>query len=936
MALTSALLSFRISGLGAGGDNLWSNPANWDGNVVPNGNTDAVDISRATIIELNSAVTVGGIVAMPNRADRKVTVSGTGSITLYNGMGYETSMIIPESCELVMDVNLIRGVDKRRYGISGGGKLTVKKQFPGCDGDLSPYLAIDGTLAIAGTGASVANSGYAGLAIWAYESGHMGRILFEDGTTFSATRLWSGINSYVQPDEFRQTGGNITLSSFFLNCGNNIGGPPCYYLDGGTLTVNGALNLNIGLASSESSEAGSNRKRYPGGSFEMSGGTLACQGMTSCGNQNYFRLYGGEVNLSGSMASNFHYPSAIVVTNRNEYSYYLGGVTIRPTGSSRALASGNVWLTGKNGDCTIDVSSCNFNFDNGNTVAGPGGLTVVGASSRQVQVSCALTFTGPITVKSGEIVCYSSSSINGPCAVIVESADGKATFGHGIVNELERIDIVQDSNLFVSAGQSITTKRLIVNGVDLPADTYVARFGNGTVVVTGSASDPWLDGTVGDLSRMADGTATTVAEATTLSSLTYYPTTAGETNTLAGAGALTFSDGANIYVAKGDTLVIDNDVVLSGKVTKTGEGEVVFNGGVTCSGAPANDNDTGWLTVKEGGATFDGAVTGVRLITCGTKTVPVITLNEHCTVTDYAVVLTAYTYGNAESGVMGETHQNGATVDYSTGVFEALRTSTIASDKDMYPLSRPNGGSGRYVLNSGTFKTSADYKLSFLEDANVLGTFEFAQNGGTFQAMHQITFARTISPKLRLSYTLNDGQAEFGAVSGTIRTCNFINFNGGTVVFKTSGSDFATRQFFTVTIGGDVMFQMSNTANSVRFPNDWTGDGTVTFNGGNYFFSGGLNIGGLNIAAGTVTLGENTALAATGGTELSLGRTGVTLNLDYDGQMPFKTLTVGSKGRGAGVYSATQGAPTVQRLLAGDGELLILEGHEPGTILIIR
>ncbi len=922
---------------GEGGDNLWSTAANWDSNTVPNGNTACVDISRATTIELNSAVTVGGIVAMPNGAERKVTVTGSGSITLYNGNGYETSMIIPEACELVLDVNLIRGVDKCRYGISGGGKLTVKKQLPGCDGDLSPYLAMDGTLAIAGTSASIANSGYAGLGIWAYESGHIGRILFEEGTTFSAIRMWSGINSYVQPDEFRQTGGNITFSTFFVNCGNNIGGPPCYYLDGGSLTVNGALNLNIGLASKESDEAKSNRKRYPGGSFEMSGGTLTCEGMTSCGNQNYFRLYGGEVNLKGSMALNFHYPLAIAATNRNDYSYYLGGTTIRPTGAERTLSSGNVWLTGKNGDCTIDVSSYNFNFASGNTVAGPGGLTVVGASSRQVRVSCALNFTGPITVKSGEIICYAASTINGPCAVIVESADGKATFGHGIVNELDRIVLVQDSNLFVSAGQSVTTKRLIVNGVDLPADTYNARFGAGTVIVTGSAPASWLNGTVGDLSWNAASTTTTVDSATTLSSLTYNPAGTAATNTLAGAGVLTFSDGANIYVAKGDTLVIENDVVLGGKVSKTGEGEVVFNGGVTCSGAPAVDNDTCWLTVREGGATFDGAVTGVRLVTCGTKTLPVITLNEHCTVTDFAVVLTAYSYGNAEANVMGETHQNGATVDYSAGVFEALRTSTIASDKDMYPLSCPNGGSGRYVLNSGTFKSSGSYKLTFFEDANVLGTFDFVQNGGTAQFMNQITFARTLNPRVHLAYTLNDGQVEFRTVAGTQRSLDFINFNGGTVVFSgATGSSFAERQFFTVTVGGDVIFQMANAANSVRFPNDWTGDGTATFNGGYFYFSGELNVGGLNITNATVTLGANTALAATGETVLSMARTGATLNLDYDGQMPFKTLTIGGRGRGAGVYSATQGPSAVKRVLAGDGELLILEGTEPGTVIFIR
>ena len=399
-----------------------------------------------------------------------------------------------------------------------------------------------------------------------------------------------------------------------------------------------------------------------------------------------------------------------------------------------------------------------------------------------------------------------------------------------------------------------------------------------------------------------------------------------------GREVLTFSDGANIHVAKGDTLVINSNVVLGGKVTKTGEGEVVFNGSVMAAVAAT---DGYWLTVQEGGATFDGAVTGVRLITCGTKTLPVITLKEHCTVTDWAIVLTAWSPNGAVAKAMGETHQNGATVDYSAGVFEALRTNT--STLDLYPLSKPSGGSGRYVLNAGTFKTSGTYNISFFENAGDVGTFEFVQNGGTFLSLRRIFFARELKDGVNLTYTLNGGRIEFSEyLAGTLRKYDFVNFNGGTVVFNgANAANFAERQYFTVSVGGDVTFEQAST-HSVRFPNDWTGDGTATFNGGNYFFSGGLNIGGLNIAAGTVTLGENTAFAADGEMALALAKDGATLNLDYDGEMPFKTLTIGEQSRGAGEYSATIGPSAVTRLLAGSGALCILEGNNPGCIIIFR
>ena len=916
---------------GAGGDNLWSNTANWEGGVVPNGTTMCADISRATTITLNENIALSCLIAMPNGAERKVTVTGSGSISVddSNSLGYDCALFVPQDCELVLDVDLKRTLSNT-MALQGGGRLTVTKGYPGCTGGVAPLLAIDGEVSFAGT-TTVKGTGYDFLSAWTYEGGES-QLVIEEGATVTATRFQVTKAGYVMPDYFRQRGGTTTFGAFYLGNYNYAKrGTLVYYLDGGSMTVNGSISLGRCLGSTDS-------MRYPGGSFEMSGGTLTCNGIVGGQNQNFVRLYGGDLYLKGTMYSTLDTSNnKIAETNRNYITFYLGGVTIHPTtsgytiGTSTVSDYSNTEFTGRNGDTKFDLTTYALVFAPGSTFSGPGGFEVVsGTYTLTSKANC--TFTGAVTVKAGNVV-FQEGTLNGPSAFVVENASSKISVYNActVSKSPDRIVIPADSCLDVGSSRTLTVKRLTVNGVDLPNGTYTGRFGDGTVVVAAPSS--WLDGTVGDLSCQADGTTTTVAEATALSSLTYYPVAAGETNTLTGA-ALTFADGANIHVAKGDALVIDNDVVLGGKVTKTGEGEVVFNGSVTAAVAAT---DGYWLTVEEGGATFDGAVTGVRLITCGTMTLPVITLNENCTVTDYAIVLTAWSPNGVVTNAMGETHQNGATVDYSVGVFEALRANT--SELNLYPLSKPNGGSGRYVLNSGTFKTSSDYNLAFFEHAGDLGTFEFVQNGGTFLSKRRIFFARDLkNGVINLTYTLNGGRIEFSEyLAGTLRKYDFINFNGGTVVFDGANTaNFADRQYFTVTVGGDVTFQMANTAKSVRFPNDWTGDGTVTFNGGNYFFSGGLNIGGLNLAAGTVTLGDNTVLAADGETTLALARTGVTLNLDYDGQMPFKTLTVGSKGRGAGVYSTTQGASTVQCLLAGDGELLILEGHEPGTVIIIR
>ena len=915
---------------GAGGDNLWSNPANWDANTVPNGTTMCADISRATTITLNENIALSCLVAIPNGVERKVTVTGSGSISLAdtNNIGYDCALFVPQECELVLDVDLKR-TSSSTMALQGGGLLTVKKGYPGCTSGIQPLLAIDGEVSFAGTTAIESyGTSYHFLTAWTYEGGDS-HLFIEDGATVTANRFQVTKAGYTMPDDFRQRGGVTTFDAFYLgnyNSSSTSRGTLVYYLDGGSMTVNGSIRLGRCLGDSDSA-------RYPGGSFEMSGGTLTCNGISGGFNQNYARLYGGDVYLKGSLEAAFDRPDKIAGTNRNDITYYFGGVTIHPTGANRSLASGNLWFTGRNGDCTFDVSNFKFTVSSGNTVAGPGGLVVTGSNpANGVEFSTPCTFEGAMTLRGGYLTCWAASAVNGPSALIVENAASKATFGCQFRKPLDRVILQEDDDLFLAAGVTLTTKRMIVGGVDLAAGTYSARFGNGDVVVTGSAPSSWVVNGAGDLSWYVGGTTTAVDAATALSSLTYYPAAAGETNTLTGA-VLTFEDGANIHVEKGDTLVINNDVVLGGKVTKTGEGEVVFNGSVTAAVAAT---DGYWLTVQEGGATFDGAVTGVRLITCGTKTLPVITLNEHCAVTDWAIVLTAWSEGGTVANAMGETHQNGATVDYSAGVFEALRTNT--STLDLYPLSKPGGGSGRYVLNAGTFKTSGTYNISFFENAGDVGTFEFVQNGGTFLSMRRIFFARELKNGVNLTYTLNGGRIEFSEyLAGTLRKCDFVNFNGGTVVFNgANAANFAERQYFTVSVGGDVTFEMENTAKSVRFPNDWTGNGTITFNGGNYFFSGELNVDGVNVAAGTVTLGANTALAATGGTALSIAKTGATLNLDYDGEMPFKTLKVGDRSRAAGVYSAEQGPNVVKNVLSGDGLLRILEGSDPGTVIKIR
>ena len=930
---------------GAGGDNLWSTAANWDNGIVPNGNAAIADVSAATApITLDQNVTLNAIIVMPNGGATKVEVTGTGTSITLNSInnGYESNIVIANNCELVLDVNLKRNASTT-YGVYGGGRLSLKKGFPGCQGGdgMWPYLCVDGTIAIVGENAVINDGTNQFLSFFGYGD-NKSRILFEDGTMFHAARLWEGAAGMSSLYEFRQTGGSVSFDTFYMNCGATEGdGRPFYYLDGGSLLIenkNGkqAINLNRPL-SGEANEASAGkswngRKRFPGGIFEMSGGTLTCGGFMGCYNQNFVRLYGGDLYLYGNSGAEFTYPSSIQTTNRNDYTFYLGGVTIHPKGGERQISSGNVWLTGKNGDCILDVSEQNFNFASGNTVAGPGGLIVQG--SKLVKSSAPFTFTGAITVKSGNLSCYYAAPLNGPTALIVENVSSVVTFGRSTAKDLDRVVLAAGSCLAVANGETFRTTRLVVGGVDVAAGSYTGTYGAGTVVVTGSAPASWVVDGAGDLSWFADGTTTTVGAATTLSSLTYVPATAGETNTLTGA-ALTFADGANIHVEKGDTLVIDNNVVFAGKITKTGWGEVVFNGAVTSSVTPAADDDNYWLTVTEGGATFDNTVEGVRIMTCGAidaNGTPVVTLKENCRVRNYGIVLTAWNETNV--ACCGETHQEGAVVDYSTTIFD-----DFIYNRSNWALTQPRaGGYGRYVLDSGELRGHNSFHLSFVmaSNDNLGGTFEFVQNDGTLIIPKNWMFARVTSG-VKFTYTLNDGRFEFGGYLGAYAnpSLNFLNLNGGTYV--ANASDVIKRESFTLTTSGEVTFEVAS-GKTLTIQNDSRAATSFVKTGaGSLVLDGALPLGGkLDVQAGSVTLTDKMLPFADGTTEFSVAKTGATLNLDYDGQMPVKLLTMAGVECSAGVYSASKGPLRVRSRLGGTGELNALTGHGVGSLIILR
>ena len=915
---------------GAGADNNWNTAANWEGGSVPPSGSP-VDISRASTITLNSDVTVSCLVAMPNNFEHKTTVTGSGTISI-GGDAYACCLYVPVGCELVLDVDFKRTTNNT-MSLTGGGTLTCKKSAPNnqSGGNVYPLLVLDGKMVFDGLRTLYPYTGSAHNFI-NYNSSHpntQGELVIVDGSVISVGRLSEGYPGYLNSIFIRQTGGTTTYDNFWMQ--NLIAQTPpesvAYILEGGEM--NAPAGIYLGYTSQVSANSA-----YPGGSFEMSGGTLRCGAIRGSCNQNYVRLYGGDVYLSGD-CSIYRVPDEYVaVRNENAITFYLGGVTFHPVGTYRTFASNStICLTGKNGDPVFDMTDYVMAIMGG-TIEGPGGFVFSGPNGRTGTIKGTYTNTGTIRLTGGANLDVQTATLNGPTKLVVDHPQSvmniysaSSSNPCNILKDPDTIILAAENCLKLNA-HSITVKRLVVGSTDYAPGTY-SLFGGTVTVAARSAS--WLDGTVGDLSYLADGTTTTVDAATTLSSLTYDPATAGEANTLSGA-ALTFADGANIHVERGDTLVINNDVVFAGKITKTGWGAVVFNGGVTSSVTPAADDDNYWLTVTEGGATFDGAVSGVRLMTCGAidaNGTPVITLEENCTVSNYGIVLTAWNEGSA--ACCGETHQQGATVDYSTTIFDDL-----INNRSNWALTQPRvGGYGRYVLDSGELRGHNSFHLSFVMASNgsLGGTFELVQNGGTFILPQNWMFSRVTSG-VKFTYTLNDGRFEFGGYLAGYAdpSLNIINLNGGTWV---AGKSDTIKRDFTLTTSGTVTFEVADGMTLTIADDSRSAASFVKTGAGSLVLDGTLVLNGLDVQAGSVTLTKKMLPFANDDAALSIAR-GATLDLNYDGQMSFKTLTVDGLERGARVYSAAQGPNAVTKHLSGAGKVLILEGSDPGSIIIIR
>lgn len=750
----------------------------------------------------------------------------------------------------------------------------------------------DGTLVIAGAanqyGGTTVNDG---TLVLSGTNGYQGGTTLNGGTlqvSSNANLGYAGNHVAFNGGELHVTDDMVTSRTLDVSTGHAV----ALDVDGGkSLTVNGLIQGNGGLAASGAGTVVLGTNNTYAGNTSVDGGTLQIAADSSLG-------HGGSLALNNATL----HATADIATNR---AINVAGHAAIVTDAGTTLdAAGTI-----SGDTLVKNGAGTLVLGGSNTYTGG---TIVGGGTVQVGNDAALgDAAGGITLVSGTL--HTTGDI---------ASTRNVTLGGGDF-------AIDGGTTFATSGAVGGTGGLVKNGTGtLEIDGAASHAGgttvnDGTLVLAGNNS--YTGGTALNGGTLQVGSDANLGNAA--GTLAFNGGTLHATGNVSGARAVTLNSNAQIATDAGATFGTSGIVAGNGGIVKDGEGTLVLTGNNTYSGGTTIDAGTlqiasdANLGAAMSALTFNG---GVLHTTGNITSQRTLNLASSATVaTDAGTSLTATGTVTGTGGLV----KNGAGTLAITGVASQAGGTTV--NEGTLVLSGNNTYTGGTVLNGGTLSIASDANLGAAANAVTL-------NGGNLAVTADVTTARDIVvANGGGSITTSTGAtlSQTGSISGN---GTLTKLGGGTLIV--SGSNTFTGG--TLVNGGTIRIDSGSSL----------GTGDIILQGGTLQTYATLGTGqkvlvsgnsGVNVVAGTTTVlsgdidtngasgcfikSGGGALSLTGNASLNQGTCVQNGTLRANGTLNSSFVTVDSIGTLRGI-GRINGPVSVSGRLA--------PGNSPGTLTV--
>jgi fibronectin-binding autotransporter adhesin len=658
--------------------------------------------------------------------------------------------------------------------------------------------------------------------------------------------------------------GNITLTAAG-NAANAI------QIDGGATLVSNAnegnTSISPGATTLSIANAGTISLQAPAGGIVVSGAGLS----TQAGDQNpsgagahagqagSISLAGSQITLSGAALSTLasppsatgvqESPSGVVssaalapadISLTASGPIAVNGTTTLSTGTSGAVAAGNVTLSG--GSVAIAnsrVSASNSLFEGGGpeepvqSTGNAGSITVSSSGTLSIEASTLQSTTS--TIGNGGNVNITGNGSQGPTqAVLIEG--GSITTGLAPAPGL----------LPGNAGSiAITGPSVLISGASVNASTVgTGTAGDVTITATGTAGVGPSQGGTGDALLITGGA---TISATTPSYNADVGALAGSVTIDASAGSLRIDSASTVATNAtnnqagpitliGSTgLTVDNASILSTSIHGG-------SGGVGNAPVSVALQSSGPITLSDGatvGTSTSGPPPGNNIVI---TTPAAVSLSGGSSLTSITEGLESGPGGNIRV-TGGSIHVTGGAINVSTaGTATAGNVSLDASGAD-------SGGVPALLIDGGAVLSSDATNGAFTPTASS-GSVSLSAGKGTVSIVG--TPGSTASSTTVSSSTVSDDGGSSGAV--TLTGVN-VSLNGATIDTTTAAENSLIAPPASVTVSASGRVSLLNSLIDAR-TSGFIDAGSIAITGGSVSISGGLQ----PAAFGSATLPANTAL----------------------------------------------------------------------------